>query len=41
QSKDSLASKCVACGACEKVCPQGIKIIEELKIVSNYFIGNN
>ena len=26
-----LASKCVGCGACEEVCPQHIKIMEQLK----------
>lgn len=27
-------SDCVACGACEKICPQGIGIIEELKKIA-------
>ena len=26
-----LASKCIDCGACEEVCPQHIKIVDELK----------
>lgn len=28
-----LASECIACGACEAVCPQKIEIVEELKKV--------
>lgn len=27
------ASECIACGACETVCPQKIQIIDELKRV--------
>ena len=30
-------SKCVHCGCCEKVCPQQIKISEELEKVVNLF----
>ncbi len=31
------ASKCVACGKCEEVCPQNIKIIDKLEVVKNTF----
>jgi len=31
------ATKCIACGTCEGVCPQKIKIIDELKRVNQYF----
>ncbi len=27
----NVASKCIGCGACEEVCPQHIKIVEQLK----------
>ena len=30
-------SKCVKCGKCEKMCPQNIKIIEELKSIKDKF----
>jgi predicted aldo/keto reductase-like oxidoreductase len=33
------ASKCVSCGACEKKCPQGIKIPGELKTVHEKLKG--
>lgn len=35
--KFTKASSCVKCGACEKVCPQQIKISEELEKVVNLF----
>ena len=33
------ASHCIACGACEKKCPQGIKIIDQLKAAHSVLDG--
>jgi predicted aldo/keto reductase-like oxidoreductase len=35
------ASECIVCGACERVCPQSIHIIEELKKAVAVFEQNN
>ena len=32
------ADKCVECGKCERHCPQGIKIRQELKNVKELFL---
>jgi predicted aldo/keto reductase-like oxidoreductase len=32
-----IASKCIACGQCESVCPQHIVITEELKRAAEVF----
>lgn len=37
EGSPGLASQCEECGECEKRCPQGIKIREELKKVAAYF----
>ncbi len=39
RKKSTAASNCVKCGKCEKHCPQGIKISEELKNVTKEFEG--
>ena len=36
-SNGNRASACVGCGACERVCPQSIRIIEELKKAAAVF----
>ena len=35
----TLASQCTGCGKCEKICPQGIKVPEELAKVRQEFEG--
>ncbi|RLB94262.1 MAG: hypothetical protein DRH26_01725 [Deltaproteobacteria bacterium] len=38
-NKPSYASLCEECGECEKVCPQGLSIIDSLKDVTDEFEG--
>lgn len=37
--KKSLASQCISCGKCEKVCPQHIKISDEMTTISKEYEG--
>lgn len=37
-AESERADKCLKCGKCEKVCPQGIKVREELENVAKLFI---
>ena len=37
RTKDGRASACIACGACEDMCPQKIEIIQELKKAAEWF----
>lgn len=33
------ASDCIACGQCERICPQHLPIIEDLKMIAKHFEG--
>ena len=37
QAAPGPASKCIACGACESMCPQGIDIVRELEVAAEHF----
>lgn len=37
QAAPGPASKCIACGACEAMCPQGIDIIHQLEVAAEHF----
>ena len=32
-------SDCIACGACEAMCPQGIDIVRQLEVAAEHFEG--
>ena len=35
--KSQMASNCIECGICETKCPQGLKIIDNLRKVATQF----
>ena len=37
QAAPGPASKCVSCGACEAMCPQGIDIVHQLEAAAEHF----
>ncbi len=37
QAAEGRASECIQCGTCETMCPQGIKIIDNLKLAVEHF----
>lgn len=37
QAAPGPASKCIACGACEAMCPQGIDIVRQLEVAVDHF----
>ena len=37
QAAPGPASKCIACGACEAMCPQGIDIVHQLEVAVDHF----
>lgn len=37
QAAPGPASKCIACGACEAMCPQGIDIVHQLEVAAEHF----
>ena len=39
QAAPGPASKCIACGACEDMCPQSIDIIHQLEVAAEHFEG--
>ena len=39
QAAPGPASSCIACGACEAMCPQGIDIVHQLEVAAEHFEG--
>ena len=39
QAAPGPASSCIACGACEAMCPQGIDIVRQLEVAAEHFEG--